>query len=493
MKERTISILRIIITGIGVVVLVLIWLEKIPTPFEGKPIPMAIIGVTTTFLVAIFEVFKKKNAPLFNLDFETATKLADEKLKEEIELRDKTIENLEKELARKNLPAWEQVVKDFLEKNELLKAIESINTDAGDEEAAQKHIRKAQLYIVNFQYNEAEQHFLQAVTIFPSFYNSSAIAEFYYNLNEFSEAITYYNHCLNLTSNLQNRAAVLNNLGLLRWKTNEYPQALEEFGKALEIHRKLVEESPKAYLPNVAMNLNNLGLLYSDMNKYPQALEEYEEALVIYRKLAKENPKAYLPDVAMTLNNLAVLHSDMKKYPKSLEAYKEALEIRRNLAEENSQAYLPDVAMTLNNLANLYSYISKYPQALEEYEEALEIYRKLVKENPKAYLYYVAGILNNLAGLHRNIKKYSKAEEECKEALEIYKKLAEECPEAYLPDMANTLNNLALFYLKAIPNKELSFQYVNEAIAVCAKCNDTPYVRTLLEKAKWVIEEWNKE
>lgn len=133
--------------------------------------------------------------------------------------------------------------------------------------------------------------------------------------------------------------------------------------------------------------------------------------------------------------------------PSASKGYEEALKIYRDLAEENPKAYLPDVATTLNNLANLHSDNTEYEKASEEYEEALKIYRNLVKENPKAYLHY----------------------------------------------MANTLNNLAILYQDDIPNKILSLKYANEAIEVIGKCNNTPFVRKLLERAKRIIEIWNNK
>jgi len=45
----------------------------------------------------------------------------------------------------------------------------------------------------------------------------------------------------------------------------------------------------------------------------------------------------------------------------------------------------------------------------------------------------------------------------------------------------------------AVPNKELSLQYAREAIAVCGRCNPTPFVLEQLNTAKQVIEEWEKQ
>jgi len=262
--------------------------------------------------------------------------------------------------------------------------------------------------------------------------------------NKYEQAISYYEKAINIDpSNADNIWEFAYYLHAIR----EYSKAEIYYKKCLEIYRKLADENPKAYLPDVATTLNNLGVLHSDLNEYSKALKEYEETLEIRSKLADENPKAYLPDVAMTLNNLANLHSDLNEYPKALKEYEEALEIRRKLADENSKAYLPYVAGTLNNLGILHSDIHEYSKALKEYEESLEIYRKLADENPKAYLPNVADTLNNLANLHSDLNEYSKALKECEEALEIHRKFADENPKVYVKNVAETLGNLSGYYL----------------------------------------------
>ena len=492
-------IFKVIIGVVGTVTGILLWMKIIPLPEGWNEIPVGLVGLLAApiyyFIDFLIKKRKESKSALVHmlLDFEMTTKLTDERLKEEIELRDKTIEALNEVLARKDLPSWKRIVRNHIEKGELKKAIESIDIHTGDEEAAQKHIYKAELYASNFQFDEAEQHYIQAIIIFPSYDNYFEIASFYYDLNKFTEAMECYKHCLNLTNLPEEKANVLNNMGLVQQKNNDYSEAELSYEEALKIRRKLAEENPRAYLPKIAMTLNNLAVLHRNINEYPKAFEEYEEALKIYKKLAKENPKAFLPDLAMTLNNLANLHWNIYEYPKALEEYEEALYIRKKFAKENPKAFLPDVAMTLNNLANLYSAINEYPKALEEYEEALKIRRKLAEENPNAYLSDVARNLLNLANLHRNINEYSKALEEYEEALKIFKQLAEENPKAFLPDVAMTLNNLSMFYQDDIPKEELSLEYAYKALEVLRKCNDTSFVREQLEKSEWIIKEWSNK
>ena len=80
-----------------------------------------------------------------------------------------------------------------------------------------------------------------------------------------------------------------------------FDEAIDNYNKALEKYRKLAEENPRTYLPDVAGTLYNLAFLHSDTNEFPAALEKYEEALEIYRKLAEEYPRYYEIDYAQML------------------------------------------------------------------------------------------------------------------------------------------------------------------------------------------------
>ena len=522
MKERTGFILKIIIAIAVAVVGVLVWKEIIPLPLGLVGLFAAIIYYFIDFLikkkkghstekVIVVQSEKESISNVGNVSghighttinndtkplIDKVAELAEAKALAEYKatLWEENYHKLEAENAnRSELPDYKQHALELRAEGKKEEAIESVNTEAGDEEAANRHIFKAELLIDNFQFDEAEQHCKQAVTIFPSYDNNFAIADFYFNLNKFPEAIEYYNRCLNLTNLPEEKADVLNNMGLALWKNNDYSEAEVSYKEALKIFRKLAEENPNVYLLDVAITLNNLAILHCDINEYPKALEEYKEALKIDRKLAEENPKVYLPNVAIGLGNLANLHRDIKEYPKALEEYEEALKIFRKLTKENSKAYLSNIAQTLNNLAILHKNIKEYLKALEEYEEALKIRRKLAEENPKAHLSNIAQTLNNLAILHENINEYSKALEEYEEALKICRKLAEENPKAYLPYVAMILNNLSMFYQNDVSNENLSLNYASEAIEVLGKCNDTPFVRKQLETAKGVIEDWNNK
>jgi tetratricopeptide (TPR) repeat protein len=234
-------------------------------------------------------------------------------------------------------------------------------------------------------------------------------------------------------------ARALNNLGLLHTEEHRNAEARQAYTKALEIHSKLAQEIPAAYLPDVAGTLNNLGNLHLDEHNYVDARQAYTKALEIHSKLAQENPAAYLPDVARTLHNVGNLHVKEQNYAEAHQAYEKALKIHCELAQENPAAYQPEVAKMLTNLGNLHLDEHNYVDARQAYTKALEIHRGLVQANPASYLPDLATTLYNFATLHAK-----EAQQAYEEALKIHRDLVQASPAAYPPDVARTLNHLEI-------------------------------------------------
>jgi tetratricopeptide (TPR) repeat protein len=571
MKEHTGFILKVVIAIAFVVIGVLILMGIILPPFGWKEIPVGLVSLFAAPIYFFIDLLIKKkkvhstgrvnivqngNKPIsvagdvinshigdiINNDpkplIEKITELTEAKSLAEYEMTlwKENYKKLEEEYKNKEkLSDYRQRALELRAKNKIEEAIKSVDTEAGDEEAANRHIFKAELLIDNFQFDEAEQHYKQAVTIFPSYNSNFAMAVFYNKLNKFPEAIEYLSYCLNFVTTQIRRAAVLNNIGDMHLKNKDYNKAetfliesssiymelntneyfpdfavnLNNLGilyrnkkeysnsalfynKALKVWREAAEKNPDKYLCDVAMTLNNLGNLYREKKEYSDAEVFYEEALEIRRKLADKNPDIYLPDFAISLNNLGVLHLNKNEYTKAETFCTEALKIQRKLADKNP-AYIPDVADTLSNLGILYRNKKEYTKAEASHNEALRIQRELADKNPDAYLPVVAKSLNNFGNFYTYKKEYTKAEVSYKEALKIRRELANKYPNIYFPDVANLLVNISTFYLNYVPNRELSLQYASEAIDILVKCNDTPLVRELLMKAMVIAEVWNNK
>ena len=260
-------------------------------------------------------------------------------------------------------------------------------------------------------------------------------------------------------------AGTLNNLAILHADTQCQAQAEEEYAEALAIYRRLTQKDPNAFEPVVATNLNNIALLHSNARCYSQAEAEYEEALAIYRRLKQQRPDAFDAATAMALNNLALLHGNARRYAQAEAGYEEGLAICRRWVRKNPDVFEPSMVMMLNNLALLHGNTQRYAQAEKEYEEALAICRRSAQKSSDGFSSDVAMTLFNQALLYQNTQRHSQAEKAYGEALSIYRRLAQKNPDSFERNVAATLNNLAYLHGNARCHSQAEGEY-EEALAI---------------------------
>jgi tetratricopeptide (TPR) repeat protein len=231
---------------------------------------------------------------------------------------------------------------------ELSKAAKEKKAEAekATEEAIQAWLLKAQLFTVQFRFDDAEKAYQGAIDTSPdSFKANFAFAGFNHQLNRYDKAMSAYARCLDLArlkGNNGDIAWTLNNLANLDQKQNRHEAARKGYEQALKIRRDLAQKNPDTYLPDVGETLNNLAVLDRKQNRQEAARRGLEEALNTYRDLAQKNPDSYLPDVTTILNNLAILDADQNRIEAARNGFQEALKIRRDLAQKNPDTYLPD-------------------------------------------------------------------------------------------------------------------------------------------------------
>ncbi|MEO1020310.1 MAG: tetratricopeptide repeat protein, partial [Pseudomonadota bacterium] len=135
-----------------------------------------------------------------------------------------------------------------------------------------------------------------------------------------------------------------------------YPSlALRGIGAAVaqtfvEMERERVAAGEEDASGGLASRLNHWGVYLSNLGRREDALQATEEAVATYRKLAQDRPDAFLPDLARALNNLSVYLSNLGRREDALQATEEAVATYRKLARDRPDAFLPDLASALNNL-----------------------------------------------------------------------------------------------------------------------------------------------
>ncbi|MEC3974292.1 tetratricopeptide repeat protein [Amycolatopsis sp. H20-H5] len=154
----------------------------------------------------------------------------------------------------------------------------------------------------------------------------------------------------------------------------------------VERHRQTTEESPTQETANgLAMSLNTFSVRLGDVGRWEEGLAAITEAVGIRRRLAEQRPDAFLPNLATSLNNLAVRLGGLGRWEEELAAITEAVGIRRRLAEQRPDAFLPNLAMSLNNLAVRLGGLGRWEEGLAAITEAVGIRRRLAEQRPAVH------------------------------------------------------------------------------------------------------------
>ncbi|MEO1018946.1 MAG: tetratricopeptide repeat protein, partial [Pseudomonadota bacterium] len=114
------------------------------------------------------------------------------------------------------------------------------------------------------------------------------------------------------------------------------------------------------------------------------ALQATEEAVAIRRKLAQDRPDAFLPDLARALNNLSVDLSNLGRREDALQATEEAVAIRRKLAHDRPDAFLPELSVSLSVLADCLEASGRTKEALNPSREAIVALAPAFLRHPQA-------------------------------------------------------------------------------------------------------------
>jgi len=213
------------------------------------------------------------------------------------------------------------------------------------------------------------------------------------------------------------QANVLTNLGEMRL-AGDYPGATWALAEALGIYRDLGDQAGQAYA------LSWLGEVRRMTGDYPGAAQALEEALGIYRHLGDRLGPAWALRI---LGDVRLMAGDR---PGAAQALEEALGISRDLGNPLGQAN------ALNDLGIMRLATGDFAGAVRGLEEALGISRDLGSPLGQANALSHLGVARRLAG------DYLGAARALEEALGIYRDLGDRGGEAEALNKAGTLHRV---------------------------------------------------
>jgi len=211
-------------------------------------------------------------------------------------------------------------------------------------------------------------------------------------------------------------ANALNDLGAVRWATDDYPAATQDLEQALDIYRDLGDRRGQAGI------LTNLGALRGATDDCPAATQDLEQALDIYRDLGDRRGQAE------ALHYLGVIRCMTGDYPATTQAQEQALDIYRDLGDRRGQAE------ALRYLGYVRRLTGDYLGSAQAHGQVLDIYRDLGDRGGQANALRDLGIVQRLTG------DYPAATLALEQALATYRDFGDR------RGQAGTLNNLGVVW-----------------------------------------------
>lgn len=215
-------------------------------------------------------------------------------------------------------------------------------------------------------------------------------------------------------------------------------EALNFYQQGLKICDQLNGCTEQSYI------LNMIGFMHSKLDNYSTALEYYNKAIALARKL---DNKLYEHEA---LSNIAIVYAAVGNYVKSLELQQQSLKIADSIKNIDSKQTAYNRIILLKNISINYIHLNNHSNASKYNNLALKMDSKLNNNCLTAELYVNAGLIDAIN------KEYSQAIEHFRKASILCEKLY--CSPAIF---ANSIQNSGIIYLN-LKQYQQALQYFRQ-------------------------------
>ena len=271
-----------------------------------------------------------------------------------------------------------------------------------DQIIAESHYSIANLLNAQGLYMDAIKTFEIAYKLDKNSKYYITIANSYFHIGYYKEALKYYNLSLERNHPLDDIGiflSTLNNKQLIH--SNKLN--IQENKKFLEAVIELFENQNSKNNYNLFPFYNNLGAIYEEEKQYNKALDLYIKSLnILINNNLNQNHIGY----AVIYNSIGLNYYYQTDYEKAIINYNKAINILENINKKHDY-----IAITYKSIGQAYKALNDYINAEKYYKKSLELATLIFERNH----YLVSDIYSELGGLYFETKKYDYA-------LDMYKK-----------------------------------------------------------------------
>ncbi len=192
----------------------------------------------------------------------------------------------------------------------------------------------------------------------------------------------------NRINDLNGKASVYNNKGLIYWNLENYNEAMENYLASLKIFEELGQERGQAN------NLNNIGLLLVELDRREEAKANYKKALKLREKLKDTY------GIGASLSNISKVFSLMQQMDSAIYYSHKAVKLKSKINDQRG------LAIAYNNLGLDHRYIKSYDSALYYLKKSDHIYDNLKSTKLKSTNSHALGTVYDRMGDYENAIKY---------------------------------------------------------------------------------------
>lgn len=280
-------------------------------------------------------------------------------------------------------------------------------------------------------YDDARKSFLHVAESNPSAESLTRVAEVFYALHDYSQALTYYLRALDYLkprNSLGGMIAAYSGAANCYYYQRNYEKALEFYNLTLAVDRRVNDPT------GIATRLQSIGNVHRLRGDYASALESYMSSLSI----AEQSPPG--ATIATTLGGIGLVRALQGDNARAIEYFD------KSLARFQRDGDQVGMARMLSLIGNARFVQGQYDLALEAYEKSRELFEKREDQLNRAH------ILVGIGAVHLAQRNYTLALKSFHEALTFYTTSERKA------DMADALSRLATTYREQGDNaKALEF------------------------------------